>query len=99
LWNQIQEYLLQHGVTVVTLPTYSPELNPCELVFARVKRHLRSESVNFYDQETNLPQQIPFQLLLATALEQISDFELGSYYRAAKDSGGERFGFFSDALT
>jgi transposase len=28
-------------VRLVLLPTYSPELNPCELVFAQVKSHLR----------------------------------------------------------
>ena len=28
-------------VTVVFLPTYSPELNPCELVFAQCKKYLR----------------------------------------------------------
>ncbi len=26
---------------LVFLPKYSPELNPCEMVFAQVKRHLR----------------------------------------------------------
>lgn len=29
------------GVEVVFLPAYSPELNPCELVFAQYKSHLR----------------------------------------------------------
>jgi len=28
-------------VRIVFLPTYSPELNPCEFVFAQVKRYLR----------------------------------------------------------
>jgi transposase len=28
------------GIRFITLPTYSPELNPCELVFAQVKREL-----------------------------------------------------------
>ncbi len=31
------------GVRLVLLPKYSPELNPCELVFAQVKRYLREE--------------------------------------------------------
>jgi hypothetical protein len=31
------------GVRLVLLPKYSPELNPCELVFAKVKRYLRDE--------------------------------------------------------
>ncbi|MHB1873220.1 MAG: transposase [Steroidobacteraceae bacterium] len=29
------------GVSIVYLPAYSPELNPCELIFAQVKRRLR----------------------------------------------------------
>lgn len=29
------------GVQLVYLPPYSPELNPCELVFASVKNYLR----------------------------------------------------------
>lgn len=29
------------NVRLVFLPTYSPELNPCEFVFAQVKRHMR----------------------------------------------------------
>ena len=32
-----------HGVRLRFLPAYSPELNPCELVFAEVKRRLRTE--------------------------------------------------------
>jgi len=31
------------GVRMYFLPTYSPEFNPCELVFARAKRYLRHE--------------------------------------------------------
>jgi transposase len=30
------------GVRLVFLPTYSPEFNPCELIFAQVKGFLRS---------------------------------------------------------
>ena len=29
------------GINLIRLPTYSPELNPCELVFGRAKRYLR----------------------------------------------------------
>jgi transposase len=29
------------GVRLIFLPTYSPELNPAELVFAMVKNHIR----------------------------------------------------------
>ena len=34
------------GVRMVVLPTYSPELNPCELVFAQVKSRLRRHRGN-----------------------------------------------------
>lgn len=30
------------GVRILRLPTYSPELSPCELVFGLMKQHLRS---------------------------------------------------------
>jgi len=30
------------GIRLLFMPTYSPELNPCELVFAQIKNHLRS---------------------------------------------------------
>eukprot|EP01126_Amoeba_proteus_P036441 TRINITY_DN3714_c0_g2_i4.p1 TRINITY_DN3714_c0_g2~~TRINITY_DN3714_c0_g2_i4.p1 ORF type:complete len:138 (-),score=20.82 TRINITY_DN3714_c0_g2_i4:72-485(-) len=32
--------LKQHQVTLVFLPKYSPELNPCEFVFGKLKNHL-----------------------------------------------------------
>jgi transposase len=36
------DFLLQStGVRLLFMPTYSPELSPCELVFAQVKRHIR----------------------------------------------------------
>jgi transposase len=33
----------RHGITYLFLPTYSPELNPCELVFAFIKTFIRNE--------------------------------------------------------
>ena len=36
------EYLQVNEVTLIYLPAYSPELNPCELVFAMVKTFLRN---------------------------------------------------------
>jgi len=38
----IQQVLEAAGVTLIYLPKYSPELNPCELVFAQTKRRLRN---------------------------------------------------------
>jgi hypothetical protein len=39
--ENLQEILDAAGVSIVFLPAYSPELNPCELVFAHVKRQFR----------------------------------------------------------
>jgi transposase len=33
--------LNRRGISILFLPAYSPELNPCELVFAQVKRWVR----------------------------------------------------------
>jgi hypothetical protein len=30
------------NIRLIFLPTYSPELNPCELIFAQIKRQLRN---------------------------------------------------------
>ena len=38
------------GVILIYLPTYSPELNPCELVFAFIKNQLR----NYRDSDLSL---------------------------------------------
>jgi transposase len=38
----LSDLLEEATVRLVFLPTYSPELNPCEFVFAQVKRYLRS---------------------------------------------------------
>ena len=35
------QFLEAEGINLIYLPTYSPELNPCELIFAQVKRYLR----------------------------------------------------------
>jgi len=38
----IKNLLGSYGIQLYLLPKYSPELNPCELVFAQIKRYLRS---------------------------------------------------------
>lgn len=40
----LQRILDFGGVKLIYLPTYSPELNPCEMVFGNVKRQLREYS-------------------------------------------------------
>jgi len=36
------------GIRLLFMPTYSPELNPCELVFAQIKNHVRSHRSNYH---------------------------------------------------
>lgn len=38
---QLRQLLAATGIRLLYLPTYSPELNPCELVFAMIKNHMR----------------------------------------------------------
>lgn len=40
----LRDVLQAAGVTLVYLPTYSPELNPCELVFSFIKKRMREYS-------------------------------------------------------
>ena len=41
IFSELIAMLANHGVEMKTLPTYSPELNPCELVFGTIKNHMR----------------------------------------------------------
>lgn len=39
---EVLQFILDtFGVSLVRMPCYSPELNPCELVFAQIKSRLR----------------------------------------------------------
>ena len=39
---ELNAWLEQHAITIVYLLTYSPELNPCKMVFGFVKNSLRT---------------------------------------------------------
>lgn len=41
-YDVIMSILTTFGVTILKMPTYSPELNPCELVFSQMKRFVRN---------------------------------------------------------
>jgi len=41
-WKEILDLLKVHGIELLFLPAYSPELNPCELVFGYVKSFIRN---------------------------------------------------------
>lgn len=42
----LMDILTCFGVTLLKLPTYSPELNPCEIVFAHMKKYIRNQPNN-----------------------------------------------------
>lgn len=44
IWECLQLLLALKGVTLVFLPAYSPELNPCELANNMIKTHTRYHS-------------------------------------------------------
>lgn len=44
--KSVREAIEAAGATVLLLPTYSPELNPIELWWADLKRHLRTLGIN-----------------------------------------------------
>lgn len=41
-WQELTDLLDENGIRYLFLPTYSPELNPCEMVFASMKRWIRN---------------------------------------------------------
>lgn len=45
-FDVISAIVIAFGVKIIKLPTYSPELNPCELVFSQLKRHIRHNRSN-----------------------------------------------------
>jgi len=55
-------FVHSYGIELLYLPAYSPELNPCELVFAQVKRHLRE----YRDQRISLMVDIEIAFALVT---------------------------------
>lgn len=62
----------QTGAVVVHLPTYSPELNPIELVWAKVKARIRKERPRDREQIENV---------ILQALDSILPNECRAYYR------------------
>jgi len=55
------------------LPTYSPENNPCELVFSKVKNFIRS-SPQRYDEQS-------FEDLITESFAQVTKGNVRSFYK------------------
>ena len=45
-----EQIIAERGAWVLFLPPYSPDLNPIEMAFAKLKSHLRSRAVRTIDQ-------------------------------------------------
>ena len=59
----------QYGLYIRFLPSYSPELNPCELIFAQVKNYIRNNRI-----------EEDFTTILVLAFQTISFFNVIQYY-------------------
>jgi transposase len=60
----------RRGIRVIYLPAYSPEYNPCEPVFAQVKRHMRQ-----------LRGDLNFTMELLHAFAAVERLNVFNYYR------------------
>ena len=65
------------GVDVVYLPTYSPKLNPVELVFNKLKILLKRE-------EMQPVVRVNLQVAIYNALEEITENDLLGFYRCTE---------------
>jgi transposase len=68
-YDIIMEILESYGVCLIKLPVYSPELNPCELIFSQLKRYIRNHAKS---------QEIRKEVLIA--LSEISHKDILRYY-------------------
>jgi len=68
----ILEYILEHAdVKLIFLPAYSPELNPVELVFMKVKRYLREYRTT----------SIPLLLDICYAFSRVTKMDVFNFYK------------------
>jgi len=61
----LDDMLDLYGVKMMFLPKYSPEFNPCELVFGHIKQYLRNrgKNKNFYFDIVQAMAQISIDLM------------------------------------
>lgn len=75
--------LTDYGVHIRRLPTYSPELNPCELVFAQINNYLRTAPRRLLDNMGRLVD-IPFSERLNDAMSRVTFQTVDLYYNKCK---------------
>ncbi len=86
-WSlEVVSYLLtSNGLKYITLPTYSPELNPTELVFAHLKKELKKKAL-----EVNLVEAITDILSSVTVTQMIGWYQHCGYELSpSSDDDGE----------
>lgn len=83
-WSEIREILDANGVSLVQLPLHTPELNPCELVFASVEKYLQAPPDSIDPDYPQIPNDQTFNKLIQTTISRISLIELEDYYRQCK---------------
>jgi hypothetical protein len=83
--DELNKALADAGVDMFLLPTYSPELNPCELVFARIKNYMRSSAAVSVNWDTLEETSRSFDDLLASATTLISRESMEKTYRHCRE--------------
>jgi len=73
--QSVSQLLSDRGVRVRYLPPYSPDLNPIELAFAKLKAHLRQRAARTVDE---------LQSALAAALNSFSSTHCRGFFRHAQ---------------
>lgn len=84
--QRFRDMLRDAGVEFALLPTYSPELNPCEFVFSRIKHFIRSPQAVMFDQERG--QDVVngnFDQLISVSTNLISKDSLAETYRHCRE--------------
>lgn len=79
--SELQIILYTNNISLCLMPTYSPELNPCEFVFARLKRFVQSSRARLYHPETQREVVRNFDDLLSDAADTISMESMYNTYR------------------
>ena len=73
--QRVGQFLAKHGVGLCYLPPHSPDLNPIELAFAKLKAHLRQAAARTLDE---------LQSAVATSLDRFSSADCKAFFRHAR---------------
>lgn len=83
-FEAIDAYLSSHGIILQTLPTYSPELNPCELIFARIKNFIKTTCSTVIN-EDGTQRCLTFEQILEIVLSKYTLEDIMDLYKHCAD--------------